>query len=101
MGLLRMSKSPDTPNILLPALGGAGIAIGAGIGVADDGAGVDPDQFAEIVKPMVRLDAARSTQGSGLGLALVRAVADRHRARLDLTENAPQGLRVKLEFTKL
>ncbi len=29
-----MSKSPDKPNILLPALGGAGIAIGAAFGLA-------------------------------------------------------------------
>lgn len=50
---------------------------------------------------MVRLDAARRTKGSGLGLALVRAVADRHRARLQLSQNAPQGLCVTLDFTKL
>jgi signal transduction histidine kinase len=50
---------------------------------------------------MVRLDAARSTQGSGLGLALVRAVADRHSAQLHLAPNVPQGLRVTLSFTKL
>jgi len=59
-------------------------AHGRTIGVADNGAGVDPAAFEDIVKPMVRLDAARSTQGSGLGLALVRAVADRHGAKLDL-----------------
>ncbi|MCF2869684.1 HAMP domain-containing histidine kinase [Octadecabacter sp. G9-8] len=74
---------------------------GPKMGVADNGAGVDPAQFAEIIKPMVRLDAARSTQGSGLGLALVRAVADRHGARLDLAENTPQGLRIAINFTEL
>lgn len=74
---------------------------GAQLGVADNGAGVDPAQFNEILKPMVRLDAARSSTGSGLGLALVRAVADRHGARLELSQNMPQGLRVTLEFTKL
>lgn len=71
------------------------------IGVADNGNGVDPAQFAEIIKPMVRLDAARSTQGSGLGLALVRAVADRHGAHLMLAENTPMGLRVSIGFTEL
>ena len=53
------------------------------------------------ITPMVRLDAARSTQGSGLGLALVRAVADRHGAKLDLAVNDPQGLKVSLNFTHL
>lgn len=76
-------------------------AEGHTIGVADNGYGVDPAQFHEIIKPMVRLDTARSTQGSGLGLALVRAVADRHGARLKLAENRPSGLRVSIEFTKL
>lgn len=76
-------------------------ARGQTIGVVDNGAGVDPAVFEDIVKPMVRLDAARSTQGSGLGLALVRAVADRHGAKLDLAPNHPQGLKVSLNFTQL
>ena len=76
-------------------------AQGHKIGVTDNGRGVDRDQFAEIIKPMVRLDAARSTQGTGLGLALVRAVADRHGARLDLAVHDPQGLRITLNFTDL
>lgn len=76
-------------------------AKGHSLGVTDNGAGVDPAQFAEIIKPMVRLEAARTTDGSGLGLALVRAVADRHGAQLSLTENRPQGLCVRLKFAEL
>jgi len=76
-------------------------AHGRTIGVSDNGAGVDPSQFAEIIKPMVRLDTARTTQGSGLGLALVKAVADRHGARLILARQDPQGLSVALEFAQL
>jgi len=71
------------------------------IGVVDNGEGVDPSQFGEIIKPMVRLDSARSSQGSGLGLALVRAVADRHGAQLSLAKNDPQGLKVSISFTEL
>lgn len=74
---------------------------GKDIGVADNGNGVDPEQYDEILKPMVRLDRARETDGSGLGLALVRAVADRHQATLTLSQNMPQGLRVSLKFTKM
>jgi nitrogen fixation/metabolism regulation signal transduction histidine kinase len=50
---------------------------------------------------MVRLDVARRTQGSGLGLALVKAVADRHGAQLALADNDPQGLKVSICFTQL
>jgi signal transduction histidine kinase len=76
-------------------------ASGRDIGVADNGAGVDPALYDDITKPMVQLDAARQSEGTGLGLALVRAVADRHGAELVLSENKPQGLRVALKFTEL
>jgi signal transduction histidine kinase len=84
--------------------GGAHITLfasGSALGVADDGVGVDPALFSEITKPMVRLDAARETEGTGLGLALVRAVADRHNAALYFAQERPQGLRVTLNFTEL
>ena len=77
------------------------MADGRSIGVADNGSGVDPADFSEIVKPMVRLDAARQSEGTGLGLALVRAVADRHGARLAFAQNKPHGLTVRLEFADL
>lgn len=76
-------------------------ARGTEIGVADNGSGVDPTRYGDIIKPMVRLDAARQSDGSGLGLALVRAVADRHGAKLVLAENQPSGLRVSLKFADL
>ncbi len=76
-------------------------ARGDTVGVADTGLGVDPASFDEILKPMVRLDAARSTQGSGLGLALVKAVTDRHGAQLDLGAHDPHGLKVAIKFTQL
>ena len=93
-------------NLIQNALvhGGPDITLfarGREIGVADNGAGVDPAQFSEIIKPMVRLDAARESEGTGLGLALVRAVADRHGADLLLAQNKPQGLQVSLKFTEL
>jgi signal transduction histidine kinase len=77
-------------------------AHGSTFGIADNGAGVPPGQYDEIIKPMVRLDAARSSEGTGLGLALVRAVADRHGAKLILAPNDadqnPKGLRITLNF---
>ena len=93
-------------NLIQNALvhGGAKITLnvrGRSIGVCDNGPGVDPEQFQEIIKPMVRLEASRTTDGSGLGLALVRAVADRHGARLELSQNDPHGLRVNLNFANL
>ena len=76
------------------------IADGHRLGVADNGPGVDPALYAEIVKPMVRLDEARGSDGTGLGLALVRAVADRHGAELALSRNGSEGLRVILNLAE-
>lgn len=81
------------------------IAESTSLGVADNGAGVEATAYSEIIKPMVRLDSARSTDGTGLGLALVRAVADRHGARLTLSPltppQDPPGLQVTLNFADL
>lgn len=76
-------------------------AQGRAISVADNGPGVAPENYAEIIKPMVRLDATRQSQGAGLGLALVRAVADRHGASLVLSETKPHGLTASLKFANL
>ncbi len=77
------------------------LAKGVTLGVEDNGPGVDPAQYSEIVKPMVRLDESRTTEGSGLGLALVRAVADRHGATLELSPKQPQGFCAVLNLANL
>ena len=65
--------------------------------VADAGPGIPPPERARVLGRFVRLDAARSTPGSGLGLALVAAVADLHGIALTFEDNHP-GLRVRLDF---
>ncbi len=68
--------------------------------VADDGAGIPPEKFADVMKCFVRLDSARSTPGNGLGLALVKAVVELHGALLTMHDNRP-GLRVEISFPVL
>ncbi|RVD43489.1 ATP-binding protein, partial [Mesorhizobium sp. M8A.F.Ca.ET.023.02.2.1] len=46
-----------------------------------------------------RLDHSRSTPGSGLGLSLVRAIADLHGATIALEDRRP-GLAVVVSFPK-
>ena len=65
------------------------------IEVADNGAGVPEADRERVQQRFVRLDGSRSTEGSGLGLALVRAIAELHHGRLDLLDNAP-GLRARM-----
>jgi signal transduction histidine kinase len=66
---------------------------GAALTVADDGAGIPAAERERVFRRFHRLDAARSSPGTGLGLALVKAVADLHGMAIALSDNAP-GLRV-------
>ncbi|MCB2095022.1 MAG: HAMP domain-containing histidine kinase [Rhodobacteraceae bacterium] len=65
--------------------------------VADTGPGIPAAAREAVFEPFRRLDASRTRAGSGLGLALVRAIVERHGARISLSDNAP-GLRVVVEF---
>ena len=67
------------------------------IQVSDNGPGIPADKINDAMEPFYRLDASRSTPGSGLGLALVSAIATRHQAHLTLVDNQP-GLRVSIVF---
>ncbi|WP_225010196.1 sensor histidine kinase [Novosphingobium percolationis] len=65
--------------------------------VEDDGPGIAPDHVPTVLRPFGRLDAARTTPGNGLGLAIVEAVARLHGARMEISHLAP-GLAVRLTF---
>jgi signal transduction histidine kinase len=65
--------------------------------LADDGPGIPADEREKVLRRLYRLDASRQTPGSGLGLSMVKAIADLHEATLDLEDNGP-GLRVRLRF---
>jgi signal transduction histidine kinase len=60
--------------------------------VADRGAGIPAARRGEALRKYGRLDDARTSEGSGLGLALVRAVARLHGGDLLIEDNEP-GLR--------
>jgi signal transduction histidine kinase len=65
--------------------------------VVDNGLGVPEADRDRILKPFERLDSARTKPGSGLGLAMVAAVAEHHGASVTLQDAAP-GLRIILRF---
>ena len=67
--------------------------------VSDSGPGIPKLARDAVFEPFYRLDPSRSKPGSGLGLALVRAIAERHGARVTLSDNAP-GLRVVVSFPR-
>ena len=62
---------------------------GIAIQVEDRGAGIAEADRALALKRFGRLDAARTTPGAGLGMALIEAVARLHGGRFELADNAP------------
>jgi signal transduction histidine kinase len=65
--------------------------------VRDDGPGVAETDRAHLFDRFYRAERSRSTPGSGLGLALVAAVASLHDATLEISEAGP-GLAVGAIF---
>ncbi len=65
--------------------------------IADHGPGIPAEKRAAARDRFVRLDAAKSKQGYGLGLNFVAVVAEWHGGRLELADNEP-GLRASLTF---
>ncbi len=84
--------TPDSAMILLEAKPEAGKLW---LSVSDNGPGIAGDQREHVLERFVRLESERSTTGNGLGLSLVRAAAELHKAELKLEDNQP-GLRVSL-----
>lgn len=72
---------------------------GPEICVSDKGPGIPEELRGRALERFVRLEANRPAPGSGLGLALVAAVARLHEAELSLEDNQP-GLRVVLRLPR-
>jgi signal transduction histidine kinase len=65
--------------------------------ISDTGPGIPEAEHENVLRRLYRLEKNRTSDGSGLGLALVKAVADLHGANLAFRDAAP-GLRVELTF---
>ncbi len=70
---------------------------GVWLEVSDTGPGIPAGEREAVFRRLYRLESSRTTPGSGLGLSLVRAIADLHDARIELGDNGP-GLRVAIRF---
>jgi signal transduction histidine kinase len=92
-------------NAIKYASAGGGVELrlengeGPALVVADHGPGVPPERREAVQERFVRLDPARTTAGSGLGLPLVRAIARLHGASLELADNRP-GLVARIRFPR-
>ena len=86
----------------VPAPGTIAVVLGregalAHLDVCDDGPGVPEADRTRIFRRLYRLDQSRTTPGSGLGLALVTAIAELHGGTAEALDNEP-GLRVRVSL---
>jgi signal transduction histidine kinase len=65
------------------------------LSVSDNGPGIPVEERDKVFRRLYRLDKSRTTPGSGLGLSLVRAIADLHSAEILLADNQP-GVRISV-----
>jgi signal transduction histidine kinase len=98
--LLRQMLSNLLDNALAHGGSNVSVALRAGpvLEIADDGPGIPAEERPRVLRRFYRLDRSRGTPGSGLGLALVAAVARLHGAAPELSDAQP-GLRVTLDLS--
>jgi signal transduction histidine kinase len=70
--------------------------------VEDEGPGIPESDRTRVFEPFVRLETSRSpeTGGSGLGLTLVKAIAEGHGGSITLENRAEGGLRATLHLPR-
>lgn len=77
----------QVPQVRLQAREEAGHRV---LELLDNGIGVDPEQAARLFQPFVRLHPRRRYEGTGLGLALARQIAELHGGRIAVSAR-PEG----------
>ncbi len=92
-------------NALKHGIGGNSITLriqGTTVSVIDEGPGIPFEDRERVLQPLFQRETTRQGDGFGLGLSLVRAIADLHEATLSLSDGPKaQGLTVSLRFPKL
>lgn len=89
-------------NALRYGVGGQTITVrvhGPNISVSDEGPGIPFAEREKVLQPLYQQETTRQGDGVGLGLSLVRAIADLHAATLSLSDGPNgRGLTVSLRF---
>jgi len=91
--------SPDDTTITVAATVDEDCVI---LSVTDQGTGLSGDETSSLFRRLYRGSNARHAgiPGSGLGLALVRAILDRHHGTITLTPNKPSGAQATIRLPR-
>jgi two-component system heavy metal sensor histidine kinase CusS len=90
---LRFTTENGTVKISISALRGK-----AQISVTDNGRGIAPEHLPRVFDRFYRADSSRSSEGTGLGLAFVKSIADLHGGSAKIESRMGHGTTVTLTF---
>jgi two-component system heavy metal sensor histidine kinase CusS len=68
------------------------------ISIKDSGRGIEPEHLPRVFDRFYRADASRSSDGAGLGLALVKSIVDLHGGSATIESQPGRGTTVTLDF---
>jgi two-component system, OmpR family, heavy metal sensor histidine kinase CusS len=68
------------------------------LAVEDTGCGIPPQHLSRVCDRFYRVDSSRSSQGTGLGLALVKSITDLHGGTVAVASEVNRGTTVTLTF---
>jgi len=71
---------------------------GLALTVSDTGIGIAPEDIQRIFTPFVQLETAGQTDGAGLGLALVKSLAEMHDADVSIESILGEGTTITIRF---
>jgi two-component system heavy metal sensor histidine kinase CusS len=84
-----------------PSGGTIGISVASSeVSVRDDGAGISAQHLPRVFDRFYRADTSRSSEGVGLGLALVKSIMDLHGGTARIESEPGRGTTVTLTFPK-
>ena len=90
---LKYSLSNSAVEVDVAAAGGM-----AQLSVADRGPGIPEEARERVLEPFERLEEHRDTPGTGLGLTVVRSIAESHGGRVQITDRSGGGTVVTIEI---
>ena len=70
------------------------------VSIKDTGSGIAPEHLPHVFDRFYRADSSRTSEGSGLGLALVKSIMDLHGGSAQITSEPDRGTTATLSFPK-
>ena len=75
-------------------------AVRSEVTVSDNGCGIAPEHLPRVFDRFYRADSSRTSDGAGLGLALVKSIVDLHGGSAKIESEVNRGTTVTLTFPK-